>query len=148
MSCPFFEPLSPVLEPQFLHGRLPLIQEHEGMCHASGAGVFASGPACNHGYARGQCERFPAAEPSIALRYSVLRRHGSELEFLCIAEENHAPVRSRRLHFSFDLNRLKEMDVDACLAAQAVAFCRSYLRIVAPTHNDTQAQSTPTAEHV
>lgn len=147
MSCPFFEPLAPVLEPQFLNGRLPLIQEHEGMCHAGGAHTLANGPACNHGYARGHCERFPQAEPSIALRYSVIRLDGSELEFLCIAEENHAPVRSRRLHFSFDLNRVKEMDLNTCLAAQAVAFCRSYLRIVMPTRNDTQKQSTDPAEH-
>ena len=148
MSCPFFEPLAPVLVPQFRNGRLPLIQEHEGMCHAGSADTSANGPACNHGYARGQCERFPEAAPSIALRYSVLRRDGAELEFLCIAEENHAPVRSRRLHFSSDLNQLREMDLDTCLAAQAVAFCRSYLRIVASTHNDTEQQSADPAPHL
>lgn len=142
MSCQFFEPLAPVLDPQFRNGRLPLIQEHEGMCHAGGADTFANGPVCNHGYARGNCERFPKEEPSIALRYSVLRCDGRELEVLCIAEENHVPVRSRRLHFSPDLNRLSEMDLDACLAAQAIAFSRSYLRIIATTHNRTQKQST------
>jgi hypothetical protein len=146
MACPFFEPLAPVLHPESRNGRLPLIQEYEGTCHASGTGTNASGSVCNHGYAQGQCERYPNSEPSVALRYSVLHRNGGELQLMCIAEENHSPVRSMRLHFSSDLNGITERDLEACLMAQAVAFGRSYLRIIASTHNDTSNQPSDTVE--
>jgi hypothetical protein len=141
MACPFFEPLAPVAEPEFRNGRLPLIQEHLGTCHAGADLATASGAACNHGYPRGACERFPATEPSTALRYSVLRDAPGELELLCIVEERHAPVRTRRLHFSVEFDRLRESDLETCLAAQTLAFCRAYLRVVAGTRNNVRIES-------
>src|SRR5438128_1799213 len=147
MACPFFEPLAPVVHPESRNGRLPLIQEYEGVCHASGTETIASGSVCNHGYAQGQCERYPNSEPSVALRYSVLHRKGGELQVMCIAEENHSPVRSMRLHFSSDLNGITERDLEACLMAQAVAFSRSYLSIIVSTHNDASNQCSDTVEH-
>ena len=142
MACLFFEPLAPVAEPQFRNGRLPLIEEHLGTCHAGTTPTPASGPTCNHGYARGECERFPSTQPSSALRYTVRPGAPGELELLCIVEESHSPVRTTRLHFSIEFDRLMESDVTTCMASQAVAFCRAYLRVVAVNRNDVRSQAT------
>ena len=61
MACPFFEPLAPVVHPESRNGRLPLIQEYEGVCHASGTGTIASGSVCNHGYANANVSGIPIA---------------------------------------------------------------------------------------
>ncbi len=133
MPCPFFEPLAPADEPKFRNGRIPLIEEHAGTCHASADLPAVKGATCNHGYALGQCDRYPAIEPSAAMRYSILGRCGGALEVLCITEENYSPAGTRRLHFLLASDRLEETDVDLCMAAQACAFCRTYLRVVATT---------------
>jgi len=64
-------------------------------------------------------------------RFSLLSQGPEELELLFIDEEEYAPAFTRQLHFSVSGNCLSEDDVDFCIAAQALAFCRSYLRKVA-----------------
>jgi hypothetical protein len=131
MPCPYFEPLQPVAEPAFHNARLPLIEQYAGLCHASAEAVYSTESCCNHGYVRGQCERFPKSSKNRAHRFSLLRRDPEELELLFVNEEEYSPVSIRQLHFSVSGNRLSEHDLDCCAAAQALAFCRSYLRRVA-----------------
>ena len=128
MPCPFFEPVLPISgdAPQ---GRLPLIQEYEGHCARRAHRLPMSNRCCNQGYARGFCEFFPSEEANRANRYSLLNREEHGLTLLYIGEEDYSPATSRTLHFSIAEDRLVETDVDACILAQAVAFCRSYLRM-------------------
>jgi hypothetical protein len=131
MPCPYFEPLNPVAEPAFQNGRLPLIEQYSGVCHVHAEPAQSTESCCNHGYARGQCERFPLAGKNVAHRFSLLGQGPEELELVFIDEEDYAPAFTRRLHFSVRGNCLSEDDLGSCIAAQALAFCRSYLRKVA-----------------
>jgi hypothetical protein len=128
MTCPYFEPLEPLAEPAFHNARLPLIEQYGGLCRVRAEPIQSTETCCNHGYARGLCERFPAEVKNTAHRFSLLRRNPEELELLFIREEDYAPALNYQLHFSVIGNCLGEHDLDSCIAAQALAFCRSYLR--------------------
>ncbi|HEX5422363.1 MAG TPA: hypothetical protein VFW94_02355 [Candidatus Acidoferrales bacterium] len=128
MTCPYFEPLEPLAEPAFHNARLPLIEQYGGICHVGPEPFQSTKTCCNHGYAHGQCERFPVEVKNTAHRFSLLRQDSGELELLFIREEDYAPAFTLQLHFSVIGNRLSEHDLDSCIAAQALAFCRSYLR--------------------
>jgi hypothetical protein len=84
---------------------------------------------CNHGHALGICENFPVSEKNSANRYSLLRRDQEQLDILLIREEEYAPVFTRRLHYTISAATLLEQDVEPTIAAQAAAFCRSYLKL-------------------
>lgn len=129
MPCPFFEPLMPVSGNYAPEGRLPLIQEYEGRCARHSGIPAANNRCCNHGYARGTCEFFPTGGANRANRYSLLNREEHGLTLLYIGEEDYSPAASRMLHFSIAEDRLVETDLDSCICAQAVAFCRSYLKM-------------------
>jgi hypothetical protein len=58
----------------------------------------------------------------------LLNREEHRLTLLYIGEEDYSPAASRMLHFSIAEDRLMETDLDSCALAQALAFCRSYLR--------------------
>lgn len=132
MPCPYFEPQQVTTEPLYTTARLPLIDEYQGICHAHAEPVEA--PAvlrfrcCNHGYSRGACERIPASSdlPS-CVRYNVVRRSEGTLAVLCIEERNYAPLRWQTIEYSIAADRLTCEVSDVCLAAQLLAFCRSYL---------------------
>jgi hypothetical protein len=128
MPCPFFEPLRTVASAELRNARLPLIEEYAGRClNVPGINEEARGYHCNHGYALGVCEHFPADGKNCANRYSLVGRNGEQLNLLVINEEAYAPAGTRLLHFSIDANELLEHDLDAATAAQAAAFCRGYL---------------------
>lgn len=128
MPCPFFEPLRVVATSELRNARLPLIEEYAGRClNAPEAGGQAKSYHCNHGYAHGVCEHFPRSAANGANRYSLVSRSGEQLNFLLIHEEEYAPAGTRLLHFSIGANELLEHDLDPATAAQAAAFCRSYL---------------------
>jgi hypothetical protein len=151
MPCPYFEPRNVVEQPAQANARLPLIDEYEGLCHAGSQPAEAPAElrfrCCNHGYSKGCCERFPSEETRSAMRYSVLRQNESGLDLICIEEHNYGPLRWRTLRYRVDETPVQkatlqaggalhqsgteclepELD-DACIRAQAVAFCRSYLR--------------------
>jgi hypothetical protein len=129
MPCPFFEPLRIVASVELRSARLPLIEEYAGRClNLPEPCAEACGYHCNHGYARGACEHFPAGGKNGANQYSLLSRNGEQLSLLFITEEDYAPAATRTLHYSIDENELLEHDLDPSVAAQAAAFCRSYLK--------------------
>lgn len=129
MPCPFFEPLRIVSSAELRNARLPLIEEYAGRClNLPEAAAEACGYHCNHGYALGGCRHFPTGGRNSANRYSLLSRNGEELDLLFINEEDYAPAATRMLHYSIGANELLEHDVDPAIAAQAAAFCRSYLK--------------------
>ncbi len=131
MPCPYFEPRNALVPPGQTNTRLPLIDEYDGLCHAASEPIEAPAElrfrCCNHGYSRGCCERFPSSEARSAVRYSVLRHSRNTLDLICIEEQNYAPLRSRTVRYFLTSERLEPELDDACIQAQAVAFCRSYL---------------------
>ena len=133
MPCPFFEPLTIVASVELRNARLPLIEEYAGRClNLPEPSVEVCGYHCNHGYARGVCEHFPTDGVNGANRYSLLSRNGEQLNLLFINEEDYAPAATRMLHYSIGTNELLEHDLDPAIAAQAAAFCRSYLKRHSP----------------
>jgi hypothetical protein len=132
MPCPYFAPHNVVAQQQNVNARLPLIDEYEGRCHAGSEPIATPAElrfrCCNHGYSRGSCQRFPSGDTRSALRYDVVRRTQSTLELVCIEEQNYAPLRWRTIQYSLASERLEPEIEDACTQAQAIAFCRSYLR--------------------
>jgi hypothetical protein len=128
MPCPFFEPLRVIASAELRNARLPLIEEYAGRClNVADSPEQASGYQCNHGYARGLCKHFPPEGTNGANRYSLVSRSLEELNLLLIREEEYAPAGTRLLHFSIGTDELLERDLDPATAAQAAAFCRSYL---------------------
>ena len=131
MPCPYFEPQAVATSPQHVNARLPLIDEYDGLCRA---GLEpAPAPAerrfrcCNHGNSRGLCEIFPAADARSCFRYTVVRQSAAGLEIICIEEQNYAPLRWHPTEYCLATGRLEPEVPDACMRAQALAFCRSYL---------------------
>jgi hypothetical protein len=131
MPCPYFEPREIVGNSRHANARLPLFQEYEGLCRAGSEPVEAPAElrfeCCNHGYSKGSCARFPLGDARSSIRYSILRRTPVSLDLICIEEQNYAPQRWRPVQFFFETGRLEPELEDACVRAQAVAFCRSYL---------------------
>lgn len=136
MSCPFFEPrdlLDPVpWNELWTHRpRVPLGEAYSGVCRARPGEPIAPSEEqqrelCNHGYARGRCERFPADCAADAVRFSVISEE--PLRLVYILEKDHTPVE----HGELDISA-----ADGLLASQARAFAESYARLAAP------ARSTP-----
>ncbi|MFZ0595283.1 MAG: hypothetical protein WAM39_32770 [Bryobacteraceae bacterium] len=128
MACPFFEPVTLAPMANSRNARLPLIREYAGHCARQDGGIQVSDRSCNQGYARGVCDYFPSSEKNRANRYSLLNRGESELRLLFVIEEDYSPAAIRTLHFSIHQDCLLESDLDPCVSAQALAFCRSYLK--------------------
>ncbi len=129
MACPFFEPVALAAAANSRNTRLPLIREYAGHCARQDRGIQVSDRSCNQGYARGVCNYFPNDEKNRANRYSLLNRDESGLSLLFVIEEEYAPAVSRTLHFSIVRDCILESDLDPCVSAQALAFCRSYLKV-------------------
>ncbi len=131
MPCPCFEPERVAPDRQHTKARLPLLDEYDGLCHAGGhpepAPASLRFQCCNRGYSRGTCEQFPAAETRSSLRYSIARQTTSELEIVCIEEQDHSPLRWRSVHYLIKTEELKPEVDDVCVRAQLLAFCRGFL---------------------
>jgi hypothetical protein len=132
MPCPYFEPHNIATQRQSANARLPLIDEYNGLCRAASEPIEAPLElrfrCCNHGYSKGSCERFPAGEVRSSLRYHVVKRTESTLELVCIEEQNYAPRTWRPVQYFLASECLEPELEDACIQAQAIAFCRSYLK--------------------
>lgn len=97
MACPYFEPLEPAGEDRWLQApRMPLGGVYRGRCAAPGPGgeipEETLEEACNCGYARGRCERFPAGEPVDAIRLTMVKS-AAHVRLVWIEEADHRPVR-------------------------------------------------------
>jgi hypothetical protein len=131
MACPYFEPHELARTPQHTRARLPLIDEYDGLCRAAAGSVPAPSErrfrCCNHGYSHGLCEIFPSADARSCFRYTVVRQSAAGLEIVCIEEQDYTPLRWYPTHYSLSTGQLEPEVADACMRAQALAFCRSYL---------------------
>jgi hypothetical protein len=129
MPCPFFEPRAPV-RTAALGGRLPLLDEYDGICHAASPPVAAPEGGrfrlCNHGNSRGECATFPAEARCTSLRYEMMQRENGSLRILCIEEEAYTPVRWYVVDYGPGETLNPQLE-DICARAQMLSFCRSYL---------------------
>ncbi len=132
MPCPLFEPVRAVSPSSTANGRLPLIDEYDGVCHAATVAMPVPSElrfcACNHGYSGGSCGHWPAEETRSALRYSVAAQNDEELEVICVAEKDHTPVEWLRVRYVVSTGAMEPVLSDICMQAQALAFCRAYIR--------------------
>jgi hypothetical protein len=132
MPCPYFEPQRVAADPLHAAVRLPLIDEYDGVCHASSEAISAPRElrfrCCNHGYSHGGCQWVPAGNVRSCARFNVVRRSESTLQVLCVEEQDYAPLRWQSIEYSVSADRLLVDVTDVCLHAQLLAFCRSYLR--------------------
>jgi hypothetical protein len=131
MPCPYFEPQRVVPPGQQTNARLPLIQEHDGLCRAGAEPMEAPAAMrfryCNHGYSRGACRHFPSHEIRSSLRYELLGRTETELEVMIIEEQDYAPAAWRIVKYSAASELVSPELHEPCLRAQVLAFCRSFL---------------------
>ena len=136
VPCPFFEPVSIASNPHAAHARLPLIAEHDGLCH--GTGVPSPAPdewrfsGCNHGRDQQHCPRFPLPNSSLIRRFTVKEESDTTLSVLVSEEIHHIPVRWRVVQYSVSRRELLDSSKDACEVAQIRAFCLAYLRRFLP----------------
>lgn len=130
MPCPYFEPQQVAEQPQHATARLPLIEEYDGLCHAT-RDLLAVTPEirferCNHGYSRGLCQRFPAGELRSSIRFTIVREDERTIDLICIEEQDYAPLRWRSVQYFFQSECITPELSDRCIHAQVLAFCRSY----------------------
>src|ERR1700761_3358554 len=125
MPCPVFSPTRVVDDPLYRGGRLPLIDEYEGICTAQHE---SPGPNretlfrfCNHGYSQGHCPRFPASEDTSCVRYSIASRTAYSLEVICVEEAHHEPQRWHKFEYLLDRSEMRGNIPTECIRAQAVA---------------------------
>ncbi|HML16119.1 MAG TPA: hypothetical protein VK419_03800 [Bryobacteraceae bacterium] len=122
MACPFFLPVERASEPRWIHApRWPLGGRYRGFCRArSGESFEADGDACNCGYARGVCDRFPEAAHADAVRFSIPA--GDPLKLIYIVERSYAPI---------EHGVVGDPGANEILMAQARAFAESHARLSA-----------------
>jgi hypothetical protein len=126
MACPYFQPVRvPVHGLDRTTAMLPLGDFWEGVCTA--AGTASSLSACNLGYARGECPRFPDTAGPDAVRFVVRRDDGASLSILWVAERDHHPCSHGSLDYLLADAAFRE-PAEPVLTAQAQAYVQSYLR--------------------
>jgi len=119
-------------DPEHPRARLPLLDEYDGICHATPEPFPAPGDLrfrfCNHGYSRDSCVHFPSGDSRSCTRLTVLNVTAECLEILSVDETDHAPVSWRSVTYRPHTGSIEPDLSDACARAQLVAFCKSYLR--------------------
>jgi len=122
MACPFFKPSrrldSGGWDPA---PRLPLGDAWGGECTAGGAWAppeSTQRAVCNHGYARGRCDHYPAGEAADAVRFSMRAER-----LIYVLERDHTPIEYGEINAVTDAREP--------LASLARAFGESYRRVEA-----------------
>ena len=121
-------------DPQSSFGRLPLIAEHNGICHRDGA--FITGRSalrfegCNQGRFQSECPYVTTFDTRVARRFSVRARTDTSLQVIVLEEVDHVPVRWREVEYWIAEQTISEEGGDAIERSQIHAFCASYLHLL------------------
>jgi hypothetical protein len=119
-------------DPWLIPPRLPLNDAYRGQCLAADEPFdppeSSQRDLCNCGYARRQCDRFPAGAPD-AVRFSVASQTETSLQLVYIVERDYSPDHHGLLQYSVAEARISG-DSSELLSAQARAFAAAYLRRV------------------
>ncbi len=124
MSCPYFYPT----ESRGGSELYPLGDRWAGECRAKADPPFEAGEAvcCNLGYARGQCERFPAGDGPDAVRFAITQADGAGVTVAYVQERDHHPFAHGKLTYSFSAGFAAP--AEEMLGRQAAAYIASYQR--------------------
>jgi hypothetical protein len=129
MACPWFSPRQPI--PESTTGpapRTPLGELWSGLCCAQGQDAEAASDACNTGYARSRCPRFPADAPDDAVRFHVAYENGDLIRLQYIYERQWWPAEHGVLEYSRAQRRITAVTGSDLLRQQAAAFAASWIR--------------------
>ena len=112
---------------------LPLGDLWTGICCAVKDHPWQPGPdrlpmMCNLGYARGQCDRFPATDGPDAVRFTISHDQGSTVRVYYVLERDHHPFAHGALEYSRALRTFVPSSAGHAVIRQAEAYVASYLR--------------------
>jgi hypothetical protein len=132
VACPFFMPTSKLDDGGWLHpSRLPLGGGWIGHCSAPGhEGAEPTNhelrELCNLGYAAG-CARLPEERPYDAVRFSVARDRGAQVEVWFVCESRHRPAGHGILEYDVSLGQWISSHPDVRIQKMAECYLQSYL---------------------
>jgi hypothetical protein len=133
LACPYFMPTHKSEDAAWLHpSRLPLGGGWNGQCSAPGnEGRTPSDVElrnhCNLGYAA-TCPHLPKERAADAVRFSIARDRGAQLEVWVISELGHRPSAHGKLQYDVGLAEWLSVHSDACIQKMAECYVESYLR--------------------
>jgi hypothetical protein len=149
MACPFFMPTSKLDDGGWLHpARLPLGGGWIGKCSAPGhEGAVPTNEQmrelCNLGYAAG-CARLPEERAYDAVRFSIARDRGSQLELWFVCELGHRPADHGILEYDLSLGQFTSSHPDPRIQKMAECYLQSYLvRRIQPATAGLASSQTP-----
>jgi len=132
LACPFFMPTNKLEDGGWLHpSRLPLGGGWTGHCCAPGhEGVEPTDQEvrefCNLGYAAG-CSRLPKERAFDAVRFSIARDRGAQLQFWFVCESCHRPAGSGMLEYDLSVGQWVSSHADLRIQKMAECYLQSYL---------------------
>ena len=131
VACPYFLPSElRVHGLDRLSAMLPLGDSWTGVCTADPSQPWPPGEnalrACNLGYARGACSRFPDDQGPDAVRFAIRGDDGRCVSISWVAERDHHPFAHGSLEYSL-AGRCFRDSTPRVLAGQARAYVESYL---------------------
>jgi hypothetical protein len=133
LACPYFMPTYKSDSVDWLHpSRLPLGAGWSGHCHAPGhEGAQPTDQIlkdhCNLGYAA-DCTHLPHDRMADAVRFSVARDHGSQLDLWFVFEMGHRPAGHGKLQYEVSTGRWLAAHPDLRIQKMAECYVESYLR--------------------
>jgi len=130
MACPWFLPQRPLPAAATAgpSARAPLGELWSGLCCASETPIDAAHGACNSGYARSRCPRFPADSPDDAIRFHVANEDGDLIRLKYIYERRCWPAEHGTLEYSCARKVVISAMGSDLLRRQAAAFASSWVR--------------------
>ena len=133
MACPYFFPFERIENSGFtVPPRLPLGDAYSGECRADATAHTPAeallGRACNGGYGRAVCDRFPIDACGDAVRFHLSGSEGRTLRVQYVIEKDCWPATHGVLTYCESEGRFMDLHANAVLQRQAEAFVESYLR--------------------
>ena len=133
MACPYFDPVEPGAPDNSRQlAMLPLGGSWTGVCRATPDRPWDPDRdtlrACNLGYARGTCGRFPCGDGPDAVRFAIRGDEGGSLRVRYVVESNHHPFAHGSLNYSVADRAFTPASPAGPLRRQAQAYIESYLR--------------------
>ena len=137
MACPFFLPTHKSEDGSWPHpARLPLGAGWMGQCCAPGhVGTAPSDEElrdhCNLGYAT--CCRLPEQRSADAIRFSVARDRGSQLDLWFVCELGHRPAAHGKLQYDLVQSQWLSTHPEPHVQKMAECYLQSYLQRRVPS---------------
>lgn len=133
LACPYFMPTHKSEDAAWLHpSRLPLGAGWSGHCCAPNHESTTPSDQslrdhCNLGYAVA-CPHLPKERAADAVRFSVARDRGTQLELWFIFERNHRPAGHGKLQYDVAADRWLSLHPNPQIQKMAACYLESYLQ--------------------